>query len=100
MLVQSILAASLAFSAQADVSAVPAMQKVALADPSETQAKDEEELDDANKRVCRRIAVIGSRMKKKVCASKREWEEMEESSQNTTDDLQRRGQIPGSGIGG
>ncbi|KEO88530.1 hypothetical protein EH31_16355 [Erythrobacter longus] len=100
MLIESILAASLAFSAQADVSAVPAMQKVALSDPSETQAKDEEELDDANKRVCRRMPVIGSRMKKKVCASKKEWEEMSEASRNQTDDLQRRGQAPGSGIGG
>lgn len=100
MLIQSILAASLAFSAQADASSVPAIQKVALTDQAETSAKKDEELDDGDKRVCRRIAVIGSRMKKKVCASKREWEEMEESSQNTTDDLQRRGQIPGSGIGG
>ncbi len=100
MLIQSILAASLAFSIQADASPVPAMQKIALADQADTLAKDEEELKDENKRVCRRVPVIGSRMKKKVCASRKEWEEQAEASRKSTENMQRRGQSPGSGIGG
>lgn len=100
MLIQSILAASLAFSVQADASSVPTMQKVALTDQADSDAKEEEETKDENKRVCRRVAVIGSRMKKKVCASRKEWDEMAESSRKSTENIQRRGQVPGSGIGG
>ena len=89
MLLTTTLTATLFFSLQA----TPVETQVA---PAETQASAE----DDNKRECRRVALIGTRMKKKVCATRKEWREMAEQSRETTGDLQRRGQVPGSGIGG
>ncbi|MEP0391030.1 MAG: hypothetical protein ABJ205_11690 [Erythrobacter sp.] len=100
MLIQSILAASLAFSAQGDAPAVPALQKVALTDQADSSAKSEEELKDEDERVCRRVSVLGTRMKKKVCASRKEWDEMAESSRQSTGNNRRRSQSSGNGIEG
>lgn len=91
------MAASLFFAAQATP-----IQNVAVFDAAQDPATDvkDEAAEDDNKRECRRVALIGTRMKKKVCATRKEWREMARQSRNTTEDIQRRGQVPGSGIGG
>lgn len=88
MFITATLTASLFFSVQSS-------QVETTATPPET-----EQANDDNKRECRRVALIGTRMKKKVCATRKEWREQAERSRATTDDIQRRGQAPGSGIGG
>jgi hypothetical protein len=88
MLITATLTASLFFSIQA-------APVETTATPAETEAAN-----DDNKRVCRRVALIGTRMKKKVCATRKEWRDMAEQSRKTTGDIQRNGQSPGSGIGG
>ncbi|MEE4200807.1 hypothetical protein [Erythrobacter sp.] len=67
----------------------------ALAQNSSEQADSEEALDDDDKMVCRREAVIGSRFKKRVCATKKEWRELAERGRSDTEDIQRRGFVPG-----
>lgn len=65
------------------------------ADPAqaETRAADEKqaEADDENKIICRRTAVIGSKFKKKICGTKKQWETLEARATEDTRQLQRRG---------
>ncbi|MFL2697755.1 MAG: hypothetical protein ACJ0F4_00975 [Gammaproteobacteria bacterium] len=47
--------------------------------------------------VCRKIEITGSRLKKKVCATKREWEQMERESKDYLKSvIDRSGSLPGS----
>ena len=48
---------------------------------------------DPDEVTCKRVAETGSRVKKRVCATNREWKRAEEDSQRTTKSLQRQGQI-------
>lgn len=87
MLLSTTLAASLLLSAQtAPVAVEPA--------PSGATAAE-----DDNERVCKRVAVIGSRMKKRVCATRGEWRALAEESRYKAANLQRRGQVPGESPG-
>jgi len=88
MFITATLTASLFFSIQSSPIETTAT-------PPETEAAS-----DDNKRECRRVALIGTRMKKKVCATRKEWREQAEQSRKTIEDLQRGGQNAGSGIGG
>ncbi len=47
--------------------------------------------DDDDKIICRRTAVIGSKFKKKVCGTKKQWETLSNRGSETTRNLQRRG---------
>lgn len=41
--------------------------------------------------ICRREAVIGSKFKKRICATRKEWQTLAERSRDTTQELQNRG---------
>ncbi|QFT78941.1 hypothetical protein [Erythrobacter sp. THAF29] len=61
---------------------------------SETEqvaARSEEKADDEDKIICRRTAVIGSKFKKRICGTKKQWETLENRSTDTTREFQRRG---------
>ena len=44
---------------------------------------------DPDEVTCRRIAKVGTRVKTKVCATNREWLEVEKRAQQTTERMQR-----------
>lgn len=48
----------------------------------------EKEAEDDSKMICRRTAVTGSKFKKRICATKYEWEKLRERSQDTTREFQ------------
>lgn len=50
-----------------------------------------EEKDDENRIICKRTAVIGSKFKKRICGTAKEWETMSQRAEDTTKDFQRRG---------
>lgn len=54
-------------------------------------AQADEQSDDSEKVICRRTAVIGSKFKKKICGTKKQWETLENRSEETTRTWQRRG---------
>ena len=56
---------------------------------AETEATEKEEADDDSKMICKRTAVIGSKFKKRICATKYEWEKLRERSRDTTAEFQR-----------
>ena len=47
--------------------------------------------DDDDKIICRRTAIIGSKFKKKICGTKKQWETLANRGADTTRELQRRG---------
>lgn len=111
MLIHATLTATLFFASQAeptqDAAPAPAPEPETVVleptpPPPAPAAKPEVTAeDDDNKRECRRVPVIGTRMKKRVCASRKEWRDMAERSRATTGNLQRSGASPGStGPGG
>lgn len=69
----------------------PADAAATAASDSESAAAKEAKVEDDNKVICRREAVVGSRFKKKVCATKAQWEEMYARNRETAQDMQRRG---------
>ena len=87
MLLSATLTASLFFSVQA----APVVTNVTPVEPQEAK--------DSNERICKRTAVIGSRMKKRVCATRAEWDALAEESRYKAANLQRRGQVPGESPG-
>ena len=44
---------------------------------------------------CKRQAVIGSNFKRKVCMTQAQWNQIEEESRSTAENIQRRGGAPG-----
>lgn len=54
----------------------------------ETNAVQNTEVDP-DEVTCRRIAKVGTRVKTKVCATNREWQEVAERAQRTTEKIQR-----------
>ena len=54
---------------------------VAMADKD--NAREKSANVDPNKRVCKRVANTGSRVKQRVCHSQREWDRIREASQET-----------------
>lgn len=86
-----LLSATLTATLLLGVQAAPVATQVA---PSGVESTE-----DDSERVCKRVAVIGSRMKKRVCATRGEWRALAEESRYKAANLQRRGQVPGESPG-
>lgn len=54
-------------------------------------AAKEDEANDDDKVICRRTAVIGSKFKKKMCGTKKQWETLEAESRDAAQRAQSRG---------
>lgn len=50
-----------------------------------------EKADSDDKIICRRTAIVGSKFKKKICGTKKQWETLANRGSDTTRDLQRSG---------
>ena len=68
-----------------------AMQAQPTAQAESAEAAQAEEQADANKIICRRTAITGSKFKKKICGTKKEWETLAQRGAKDTRELQRRG---------
>lgn len=55
----------------------------------ESQSVEDDESED--RLICRRTAIIGSKFKKRICATAEEWETLSRRGQDTTKEFQRRG---------
>lgn len=75
--------ASLLLAAQA--------QPAAETSAKQTEPKAEEAVNDDDKIICRRTAVVGSKFKKKMCGTKKQWETLSNRGTDTTREFQRRG---------
>ncbi len=80
------LMASLFLALQAQPAEAPAPKP----DPA-AEAAPEEAVNDEDKIVCRRTAITGSKFKKKVCATKKEWASLGRRSRENAGEMQRRG---------
>lgn len=47
--------------------------------------------EENNRVICRRTAIIGSNFKRRLCATREEWENLSQRSQETTRELQKSG---------
>jgi hypothetical protein len=101
MLISTALTASLLMSVQAappptepEPPAAPeATEEVVeavVADPA-APAVQQAAVDDDDKVICRRTAITGSRFKKRLCGTRKEWEEMRNRSKDATQGMQRSG---------
>lgn len=52
--------------------------------------------EDSSRLVCKREAVVGSKFKKKICATQDVWDARAEADRKTAGDIQRGGQAPGT----
>ncbi|MEM9310158.1 MAG: hypothetical protein AAGA34_01815 [Pseudomonadota bacterium] len=59
--------------------------------PADDPVKEEAKKNDPDEIICRREAVIGSKFKKKICATRAEWQTLADRSRDTTQQFQRRG---------
>ncbi|WP_298336339.1 hypothetical protein [uncultured Erythrobacter sp.] len=102
MLISSVLTAGLLASVQAapPVSAPEAppapertadVTEVALAEPEASVVSEEPVVNDEDKIICRRTAIVGSRFKKRLCGTQKEWESMRQRSRDATQGMQRSG---------
>lgn len=66
-----------------DASATKDAEIVQEANAAQTVEVDPDEV------TCKRIAKVGTRVKTKVCATNREWQEVERRAQQTTEKMQR-----------
>lgn len=64
-------------------------------EPTLASGADKEASPD-EKVICKRTAVTGSKFKKKVCGTKKQWEMMANSSSRAARDIQRRNRSTGS----
>ncbi|MEM7665128.1 MAG: hypothetical protein AAF250_04680 [Pseudomonadota bacterium] len=67
----------------------------ASTDQSANAETAEAEADQGEKVICKRTAVVGSKFKKKVCGTKKQWEMMANSSSRAARDIQRRNRSTG-----
>ncbi|MDJ0642129.1 MAG: hypothetical protein QNJ15_04875 [Erythrobacter sp.] len=89
-----LLAAFLAAAQAQPVNENAASEATAVdADRVEQVAREEtaKVADDDDKIICRRTAIIGSKFKKKICGTKKQWETLANRGADTTRELQRRG---------
>lgn len=54
-------------------------------------AETAERTEDKDKLICRRTAIVGSKFKKRICATAEEWETLSQRGRDTTGELQKRG---------
>jgi hypothetical protein len=87
-----ILALALAMQTQPATTDQTAATPAAEVEATETaEAETTEKAADKDRIICRRTATVGSKFKKKVCGTKKHWQELSRRSQGTTDELKRRG---------
>lgn len=93
MLVSTALTASLLMSVQAAPAAsdAPVSPEADAAETAAPAAQQQAAVDDDDKVICRRTAIVGSRFKKRLCGTKKEWEEMRSRSRDATAGMQRSG---------
>lgn len=60
------------------------------ASSDEKAAEEEKVADRDNKVICKHIARTGTRFGEKICATRKEWEQMRRDSQESVSDAQRR----------
>ncbi len=91
-LTSAMAALLLAMQAQPDPGNDANNQAEAAATPAATEATADaaSEPDPDDKMICRRTAVIGSKFKKKICATKKQWQELSDRGSDTTREMQRR----------
>ena len=85
---------ALVFTSLAQESAeFQASQNLTPAHAAETSSDEASQetaaLPDDNERICKKMPLLGSRLKKRVCATRAEWRAAEEQSQELTHRLQR-----------
>jgi len=101
MLIQTSILAVIALSMQAAPETEPAQQaaqeEAATAEttadeaaPGPEQGKEAKE-NDENEIICRREAVVGSKFKKKICGTRKQWEDLANRARQDAQDMQRRG---------
>ncbi|MEM1196587.1 MAG: hypothetical protein AAGH57_10825 [Pseudomonadota bacterium] len=59
--------------------------------PADEPVKEEAKKNDPDEIICRREAVVGSKFKKKICATRAEWQTLADRARDTTHEFQRRG---------
>ncbi len=60
-------------------------------EPQTAEQVAQTEASDDDKIICRRTAITGSKFKKKICGTKKEWETLANRGSKDTRELQRRG---------
>ena len=88
MTTTSILAALLLLSAQSSAEDETTEATAAAMSAEEKAAAEEEAYE--NEVVCKRTAIVGSKFKKKICATRKQWALERERSRQETSNLQRR----------
>ncbi|MFN3585342.1 hypothetical protein [Phenylobacterium sp.] len=69
---------------------------VMLADGTPAAAEGAKKADDANKMICKSEAVAGSRMPKRICATKAEWEQRRLDAKDALDKSQTNRPLNGT----
>jgi len=61
-----------------------------------TQVAEKADKKDPNRRICKRQSVVGSNMKKKVCASAAQWDAEEKKAREFLDGVQKKSRTRGT----
>ena len=75
----------------AEADQVKSAEPAKSTETAKNKDKDEDSYDPDAMR-CKRISKTGSRIKTRVCATNREWEESEQRAQEATEKMQKRPQ--------
>lgn len=92
MIMPTAALATFALALQAAPAVDDAQDAIAVAETAgidESQSVEDDESED--RLICRRTAIIGSKFKKRICATADEWETLSRQGQDTTKEFQRRG---------
>lgn len=94
MIIEATLAAAMLFSQQTSpevASSQPEAAAPAVEAAVEPTNQEVSEDSDADRLICRRTRVVGSRFSKRLCATKEEWENLNRRGRETTREFQQRG---------
>lgn len=72
----------------------------ATADDTAQGASAETDRTDGDRVICKRTIITGSRFKKRVCMTWREWQAISDQSTGLAENIQRRGVQTGDPLGG
>ncbi|MEL6528386.1 MAG: hypothetical protein AAGK01_08775 [Pseudomonadota bacterium] len=91
-----LMSALLAVAQASPATESTAVNQTVAADETKTQksasAKQAKaSTDDDDKIICRRTAIVGSKFKKRICGTKKQWETLANRGSQTTRELQRAG---------
>jgi len=101
MIIEIAVSIAMVFSLQGTAPAQDSSaQNVAQATAAQGEGAVQEEVDKDNEMECRRVSQIGTRFKKRVCATRKQWRDLAERSRTDTENIQRGGQNPGAPIDG